>query len=105
MTGNFFDYPVNNDIRTYNNIQKFATGLGDVYITGCLLDYPFFKENYMTIAIDLSKKKALGTDRRVMQQINFTENLECTGRTKMLFVFEEVRKTILGFWKRVVKVL
>lgn len=51
------------------------------------------------------QKKALGTDLRVMQQINFTENLECTGRTKMLFVFEEVRKTILGFWKRVVKVL
>ena len=51
------------------------------------------------------KKKALGTDLRVIQQINFTENLECTGRTKMLFIFEEVRKTIPGFWKRVVKVL
>ena len=59
MTGNLFDYPVNNDIRTYNNIQKFATGVGDVYITGCLLDYPCFKENYMTIAINLSKKKRL----------------------------------------------
>ena len=34
---------------------KIPTGKGDDYTTGCLLDYPYFKENYKMIAIDLSK--------------------------------------------------
>ena len=43
---NFFDQPVKNNLRTYNNnIQKIATGQGDNYTTGCLLDHPCFK-NY-----------------------------------------------------------
>ena len=36
----FFDQPINNDIKTYENIRKIATGQGDDYTTGCLLDYP-----------------------------------------------------------------
>ena len=40
---NFFDQPAKNDLRTYNNIQKIATGQGDDYTTGCLLDHPYFK--------------------------------------------------------------
>ena len=35
---NIFDQPVQNDLRTYHNIRKFATGQGDDYTTGCLLD-------------------------------------------------------------------
>ena len=37
--GNFFNEPVKNDLRAYKNIQKTATGQGDDYTTGCLLDY------------------------------------------------------------------
>ena len=37
---NFFDRPVNNMNKTYENIIKIATGKGDDYTTGCLLDYP-----------------------------------------------------------------
>ena len=37
---NFFDGPVKNDLRTYDNIQKIASGQGDDYTTGRLLDYP-----------------------------------------------------------------
>ena len=40
---NFFDQPINNDIKTYENIRKIAAGQGDNYTTGCLLDYPYFK--------------------------------------------------------------
>ena len=29
-------------MRTYDNIQKIATGQGDDYTTGCLLDYNYF---------------------------------------------------------------
>ena len=43
--GIFFDQPVKNHLRTHDNIRKIATGPGDDYTTGCLLDYPYFK-NY-----------------------------------------------------------
>ena len=50
---NVFDQPVKNDLITYENIQNIATGQADDYTTGCLLDYPYFKNYYKTIAIDL----------------------------------------------------
>ena len=31
---------------TYENIRKTATGKRDDYATGCLLDYPYFKDSY-----------------------------------------------------------
>ena len=36
---NFFDQPVKSDMRISDNIRKIATGQGDDYTTGCLLDY------------------------------------------------------------------
>ena len=50
---NVFDQPINSINKTYENIRKIATGKGDDHPTGCLLDYPDFKENYKMIAIDL----------------------------------------------------
>ena len=35
----FFDQPINNNIKIYQNIREVATGKGDDYTTGCLLDY------------------------------------------------------------------
>ena len=43
---------------SYDNIWKIATGQGDDYTTGCLLDYIYFKKHYKLIAIDLSKQQA-----------------------------------------------
>ena len=43
-TENFFDQPIKDNNVTYNNIRKIATGQGDDYTTGCLLDYPYFKD-------------------------------------------------------------
>ena len=56
---NFFDQPVKNDLIAYENIREVATGQGDDSTTGCLLDYPYFKNYYKMIAIDLSKRQAL----------------------------------------------
>ena len=36
---NFYDQPINSLIRQYDEIRKIATGQGDYYTTGCLLDY------------------------------------------------------------------
>ena len=46
---NLFDQPINSMSKAYENIRKIATGKGDDYTAGCLLDYPYFKENYKMI--------------------------------------------------------
>ena len=47
----FFDQPVKNNKVTYENIRKIATGQGDDYTTGCLLDYIYFKNYYKMIVV------------------------------------------------------
>ena len=91
--------------KTYENIRKIATGKGDDYTTGCLLDYSYFKENYKMIAIDLSKQQALDADPRAIQQINFTANLDRAEITTVFFVIEQAKETIFKFSQRILKVL
>ena len=102
---NFFDQPVKNNKVTYENIRKIATGQGNDYTTGCLLDYPFFADTYKMIAVDLSKQQALDADLRAIQQINFTANLDRAGNTRVYFILEEAKETILDFSQGTVKVL
>ena len=103
---NFFDQPVKNYIITYDGIIKIGAGRGDNSTSGCLLDYPYFKEYYKVIAIDLSKQQALDADPKPLQQINFTGNLERDGNTTMIFfIIEEVKETVLDFSNGTVKAL
>ena len=55
---NFFEQPVKNNFITYDNIWKIATGQGDDYTTGYLLDYNYFNSYYKMTATDLSKQQA-----------------------------------------------
>ena len=64
------------DLKASGNIRKIATGQGDDYTTGCLLDYLYFKKYHALIAIDLSKQQKLDAHRKAKQQINFTGNLD-----------------------------
>ena len=102
---NLFDQPINISIKTYENIRKIIPGQGNGYTTGCLLDYPYFKENYKTIAIDLSKQQALDTNPSAIQQINFTANLDRAENTTMFFIIEKAKETVLDFSQGTVKVL
>ena len=102
---NFFDQPINSMTKTYENVRKIATGQGDDYTTGCLLDYSYFKDHYKMIAIDLSKQQALDADPRAIQQINITANLDRAGNTAMFIIIEETKETILNFSQGTVKVL
>ena len=52
---NVFDQPVKNNKVTYENIGKIATGQGDDFTAGCLLDNIYFENYYKMIAVDLSK--------------------------------------------------
>ena len=101
----FFDQPIKKNKITYDNIRKIAIGQGDDYTTGCLLDYPYFKKTYKMIAVDLSKQQALDADPRAIQQINFTANLDRAGNTRVYFILEEAKETILDFSQGTVKVL
>ena len=88
-------WSTNNKFKKYENIRKSATGKRDDYTTGCLLDYPYFKESYKMTAIDLSKQKALDAD--------FTANLDRAENT--FFIIEEAKETVLDFSQGIVKVL
>ena len=57
------------------------------------------------IAIDLNKQQALEADPRAIQQINFTENLDTVGNTRIYFILEKAKKTVLDFSHGTVKVL
>ena len=73
---NFYDQPINDQIKKYDEIRKIATGKGDDYTTGCLLDYQCFKNHHQLTAVDLSKQKELDADPRTIQQIDFYGKLE-----------------------------
>ena len=102
---NFFDQPIKNDLKTNDNIRKIATGQGDDYTTGLLLDYPYFKKHYKLIAMDLSKQQKLDADPKAIQRINFTGNLSRVEAATMFFIIEEAKETDLDFSKKTVKLL
>ena len=102
---NLFDQPIKNNSETYENIRKIASGQGDDYTTGCLLDYSYFKDSYKMIAVDLSKQQELDANPKSNLQINFTANLDRAANTRIFFLLEEVKETRLDFSQGTVKVL
>ena len=64
---NLFDQPIRNDLNTYDNIRKIATGQGVDYTTGCLIDYSYFKKYYNLVETDLSKQQKLDADPKSIQ--------------------------------------
>ena len=100
---NFYDQPINDKIKKYYEIRNIATGKGDDYTTGCLLDYQYFKDHYQRIAVDLSKQKELDAARRVVQQI---ENYGKLGtNSQVCLVLEKSKETALEFYKGTARVL
>ena len=100
---NFYDQPVNDSIKKYDEIRKIATGKGDNYATGCLLAYDYSKKNYQLIAVDLSKQRELDVDPRVIQHINLIGMLKA--RSNVFTILEKSKETILEFYKGTAKVM
>ena len=46
---NFYDQPINDSVKQYDEIRKISTGQGDDYTTGYLLDFVYFEKNYRLI--------------------------------------------------------
>ena len=64
---NFFNQPIQNDLKIYDDIRNIATGQGDDYRIGCSLDFPYFKKYYKLLAIDLSKQQKLNADLKAIK--------------------------------------
>ena len=90
-------------VKQYDKIRKTATGQGDDYTTGCLLDYHYFKDHYDIIAVDLSKQKELDADSRAVQQIEFYGMLKTN--LQVCTILEKSKETMLEFYKGTAKVL
>ena len=73
---NFYDQPIDSDVKWYEEIRKLTTGQGEDYTTGCLLDYDYFKNNYRLIAVDLNRQKQLDADPKAIQQIELIGQLK-----------------------------
>ena len=103
---NFYDQPINDLMKQYDEIRKLSTGYGDDYATGCLFDYLYFKDNYRLIAVDLNKQILLEADPRAIQQIVFQGVVEGENNTKLRLytILEKSKETILEFAKGTVKV-
>ena len=63
---NFFDQPINNNLKTYESIRKSATSRDD-YTIVFWLDYIYFKNYYKMIAVDFML--AINADPKAIQQI------------------------------------
>ena len=72
------------------------------YTTGNLLDFDYFKDNYILIAIDLSKKTKLKNP----QKINFVGKLEnqANGAT-VFFIIEKSEETTFEFLQKSINIL
>ena len=103
MKETLFNHPVKNDLGTYEKLWKITTDQGHDCKTGYLLDYPYFEKRYKMIAIYLSKQQALDADTKAMHQITFNGNLEMNA--KMFFITEKVKKNILDFSQKTMRLL
>ena len=92
---NFFDQPINNDIKAYGNIRKIATGQWLLFV-----NYYYFEENYKMIATDLNKQQALDADPRAIQQINFTAKLGKPENITIFFYYWRSKRNCLILFTR-----
>ena len=54
---NFYDQPIDSDIKRYQEIRKVTIGEDQDYITERLLDYDYIKNHHRLSAVDLSRQK------------------------------------------------
>ena len=109
---NFYDQPIDSDIKQYEEIRKLITGQGEDYTTGCLLDYDYIRNHYMLIAVDLKRQKELNADPKAIQQIAFVGQLKKLNNANnnpesmfILTILEKNKETRLKFSKGSVTLL
>ena len=100
MENRFFDLPVKNEEEAYEKIIEMSNN--NDYITGNLLDFAYFKENYKLIAIDFSKQTKL----KDPQQMNFIGKLENQDHGATMFcIIEKSEETTFNFLQNSVTII
>ena len=95
---NFYDQPINDQIKKYDEIRKITTEKRDDYTTGCLLDYQCFKDHYQLIAVDLSKQKELDADPRAISQFTSVYSLRKIKRS-CIRILQRNSKSVVRTYK------
>ena len=100
---NFYDQPISDKIRKYDEVRKLTIGKCDDYTTECLLDYKYFRDHFLIAACNLQQQKELDADPRSVQQIeaNFMLNIN----SQILPVLQKSKDTLLEFYKGTAKLL
>ena len=64
---NFYDQPVDFDLKQYEKTKKSTTSQGEVYTAGCFFVYDYIKNHYRLIVANLSRQKRLDSDPKAIQ--------------------------------------
>ena len=99
---NFYDQSINDSIKQYDEIRTKSTEQGDDYTTSCLLDFAYFEKKCRSVAVDLSKQKALDADSIAIKEIIFTG--KSSADVIIYYILEKSKETISGFSKGTTKV-
>ena len=116
---NFYDQPIDSDIKGYEEIRKLTTGQWQWWILyyWIFVRLWLYKNHYRLIAVDLSRQKELDADPKAIQQIEFVRQLEKlddndnakdAGNSQSMFfstILEKIKETRLTFSQGSVKVL
>ena len=65
---NIYVQAIDSDIKRYEKIKNLTRGQGDDYVTICLFDYDYIRNQYRLKAVDLSRQKKLDTDPKQLNK-------------------------------------
>ena len=110
---NFFDQPVDADVKRYKEKRNLTRKQGEHYTSGCLLDYEYIKNCFRLIAVDLSRQTKLDADPKGIQEIEIVgqlKQLDINGNATdvgndqsmfVLMILEKIKEMRLTFSKEV----
>ena len=108
---NFYDQPIDSDIKWFEKIKKLITGQGEDYSTGSLFDYEYVESHCKLNTVNLIRKKELDAVLKAVPQIKFVGQLknpnhEVAANESMFFltILEKLKETRLKFPQGSVKV-
>ena len=64
---NFYDQPIDSDMKRYKELRKLTVGQGEDYTTACLFEYDYIKNHYRLNVVDLRRQKELNADPKVIR--------------------------------------
>ena len=89
---NFYDQPIRDQIKKYDEIREGAPKQGDNYTSGCLLNYQYFRDHYQLITVNFRKQVELDADPRAIQQIEFNGIRKTNAQVCTIFFNAEIQE-------------